>query len=98
VAALPGSENQATTWLAEPGDEESSMHKVILYTRQGCHLCEDAKQLLERHGLEPVLIDIDSDPALTERYNECVPVVVIDGRERFRGRVNEVLLRRVIRP
>jgi len=72
------------------------MHDVILYTRQGCHLCEEAKQLLERYGLSPTLIDIDSEPELTERYNECVPVVVIDGRERFRGRINELLLRRII--
>jgi glutaredoxin len=73
------------------------MHDVILYSRQGCHLCEEAKQLLERYGLEPLLIDIDAHPELAERYNECVPVVVIDGRERFRGRVNEVLLRRVLK-
>jgi len=73
------------------------MHEVLLYTRSGCHLCDDAKEVLERHGLAPRLIDIDADPQLQQRYNECVPVVVIDGVERFRGRVNEVLLRRVIR-
>mgnify|MGYP002626166057 CR=1 FL=1 len=42
-------------------------------------------------------IDVDADPALRERYNECVPVVHIDGRERFRGKINEVLLRRLLR-
>jgi hypothetical protein len=42
-------------------------------------------------------IDIDSDPELRSKYTECVPVVVIDGRERFRGRVDEVLLRRLLR-
>jgi glutaredoxin len=70
--------------------------RVTLYTRAGCHLCEDVERLLARHGLKPELIDIDADPALRERYNTCVPVVVIDGRERFRGRVNEVLLRRIL--
>lgn len=69
---------------------------VILYTRVGCHLCEDAKAILLRHGLAPAEVDIDQDPALRARYNECVPVVVIDGVERFRGRVNEVLLRRLL--
>lgn len=69
---------------------------VTLYTRRGCHLCDDAKELLEKHGLSPVEVDIDADSELRQRYNECVPVVVIDGRERFRGRVNEVLLRRLL--
>jgi glutaredoxin len=71
-------------------------HHVTIYTRAGCHLCDDARELLERNGLTPELIDIDADPALCERYTTCVPVVIIDGKERFRGRVNEVLLRRLL--
>jgi hypothetical protein len=59
-------------------------------------LCEDAERVLREHGLEPVLVDIDADPALRERFTECVPVVEIDGRERFRGRVEPVLLRRLL--
>lgn len=69
---------------------------VILYTRVGCHLCDDAKALLLRHGLSPAEIDVDQDPALRARYDQCVPVVVIDGVERFRGKVNAVLLRRLV--
>ena len=72
------------------------MPSVTLYTRQGSHLCDDAQALLLRHGLHPQLVDIDADSALRERYNECVPVVEINGRERFRGRINEVLLMRVL--
>jgi glutaredoxin len=72
------------------------MPPVLLYTRPGCHLCEEAEALLRKHGLEPQLVDIDADPQLRERYTTCVPVVVIDGKERFRGRVNEVLLRRLL--
>jgi len=52
--------------------------------------------VLARHGLSPRLVDIDADAELRQRYNECVPVVEIDGKERFRGRVNEVLLRRLV--
>jgi glutaredoxin len=70
--------------------------EVILYTRALCHLCDDARDVLVRHGLKPQSVDIDADPTLRERYTECVPVVVIDGRERFRGRVDEVLLRRLL--
>ncbi len=69
---------------------------VILYTRPGCHLCEDAEKLLRRYGLIPKLVDIDTDPELTNRYNLTIPVVEIDGKERFRGVVNEVLLRRLL--
>jgi glutaredoxin len=70
--------------------------QVVLYTRAGCHLCDDALAVLRRHGLSPRLVDIDAEPGLRERYNECVPVVEIDGKERFRGRVNEILLSRLL--
>jgi glutaredoxin len=70
--------------------------EVIVYTRNGCHLCDQAQTLLEQHGLRPTLVDVDADPALRERYNTCVPVVVIDGKERFRGRVDPRLLRRLL--
>jgi glutaredoxin len=73
-----------------------TMPEVVLYTRQGCHLCEVAADVLRRHQLTFEAIDIDGQPELRERYNECVPVVVIDGRERFRGRVDELLLRRIL--
>ena len=73
-------------------------HDVIVYTRTGCHLCDDAVALLERYRLRPKLIDIDSDPTLVERFTTCVPVVMINGKIRFRGRVNEVLLKRLLIP
>jgi glutaredoxin len=70
---------------------------VVIYTRNGCHLCEDAEALLKAQGLVPTLIDVDADEALRERFNECVPVVEIDGKIRFRGRVDPVLLKRLLR-
>ena len=70
---------------------------VVIYTRNGCHLCEDAEALLNAQGIAPTLIDIDADEALRERFNECVPVVEIDGKIRFRGRVDPVLLKRLLR-
>lgn len=68
-----------------------------LYTRQGCHLCDVAEAVLVKHGVTVERVDIDADPELRERYDRCVPVVEIDGRERFRGRVDERLLRRLLR-
>jgi glutaredoxin len=84
----------AKTTASMPTRQPST--SVILYTRQGCHLCDEAASVLARHDLAFEPIDVDQDPALRERYNECVPVVVIDGKERFRGRVDELLLRRLL--
>ena len=70
--------------------------EVVLYTREGCHLCDDAERTLIEHGLRPTKVDIDDDPALRERFDSCVPVVEIDGRIRFRGQVNRKLLRRLL--
>jgi glutaredoxin len=70
---------------------------VILYTRTGCHLCDDALAILNDHGLRPTILDIDADESLREQFNTCVPVVEIDGRVRFRGKVDPVLLRRLLK-
>ncbi len=69
---------------------------VVLYTRHGCHLCDEALSLLMRFGYRPTIVDIDKDAGHLARFNECVPVVEIDGRIRFRGRVSETLLRRLV--
>ena len=65
----------------------------ILYGRAWCHLCEDMRAGLEpiaaRHGLGVEWIDIDEDPALEAHYNELVPVLVLDGVELCRYRLDE---------
>src|SRR6266699_1585567 len=74
---------------------------VVFFARQGCHLCEDAWTLLQaeqrRHRFTLSLIDVDSDPELVKAYGTCVPVVMVNGRVRFRGRINEALWRRLLR-
>jgi glutaredoxin len=60
-------------------------------------LCDDAKAVLQAHGLTIEEVDIDADPELRAKYNDHVPVVFIDGKERFRGRIDELLLRRLLR-
>ena len=61
---------------------------VVLYTRQGCHLCEEALLLLRLHKKAYHLmieeIDIDSDPALAAAYGEMVPVIAL-GKAPSRG-------------
>jgi glutaredoxin len=72
-----------------------------MYSRASCHLCDEAWVLLEQACAQNHFtlerIDVDTDAELVERYGSEVPVVVIDGKERFRGRVNAVLLKRVFR-
>jgi glutaredoxin len=70
---------------------------AVLYTRSGCHLCDEAEASLRKYGFEIERVDIVASPELKERYGRCVPVVVIDGHERFRGRVDPRLLRRLVR-
>ena len=78
-------------------DSQQSSPRVVLYTRQGCHLCDKARQVLEHHGFTPLCVDIDTQPDLRAQFGECVPVVEIDGQIRFRGSVEPVLLRRLLR-
>jgi glutaredoxin len=64
---------------------------VTLYTRAGCHLCDDAKDVLaaaqRRAAFDYEERDIDADPELCRLYNEEVPVIAIDGRKAFKYRV-----------
>lgn len=71
----------------------------VVYTREGCHLCDEAVELLRSYSawLPPIReIDIDADPNLQQRFNTEVPVVEFDGKIRFKGHVSELLLRRLI--
>jgi glutaredoxin len=89
--------DHGTAW--RPSQSGIRFRQVQLYTRAGCHLCDDAAALLEQHRRwlpRVVQIDVDTEPRLTELYGNCVPVIVCDGKVRFRGRVSAVLLRRLI--
>jgi glutaredoxin len=75
---------------------KNEAHRIVLYSRNGCHLCDKAESLLASHGIRSEKIDIDTDPKLIEQFTTCVPVVEIDGKIRFRGRVDPMLLRRIL--
>jgi glutaredoxin len=72
------------------------MMQVIVYSRPGCHLCDEAIQLLAGYGLRAHEVNIDENPDLRSQYNTCVPVVEMDGKVRFRGHVDPVLLERLL--
>jgi len=48
---------------------------LTLYTRAGCHLCEQAAAMLEHAGIRYRPVDIDADPVLEERYGLRIPVL-----------------------
>ena len=62
------------------------MH-VVLYSRPGCHLCDEARAVLEAERLRTPFdldeVDIETDDELVKEYGIRIPVVTIDGAERF---------------
>ncbi len=59
-------------------------------------MCDDAEQVLSEHGLQAKKVDIDTDESLRKQFDTYVPVVEIDGKVRFRGRVDPLLLKRLL--
>jgi glutaredoxin len=79
----------------------SSKVQVIIYSRPGCHLCEEAKQAisaaecLDQYTLDE--INIESDPDLLKRYQYDIPVITINGVEAFRHRLTSEAFREKLR-
>ena len=73
---------------------------VTLYGRPGCHLCDVAREALERVRADTPFelreIDIEADDHLHARYLERIPVVALDGEELFQYFVDEEALRRTL--
>ncbi len=69
---------------------------ITLYTRAGCHLCEDAEALLRRLGYDVTPVDVDADPELQARYGEEVPVLTVDGRVVLSGNIREPAVRKAL--
>ena len=63
------------------------MAAVVFVTRKGCHLCDDALNLLRELGVEPQLADVDADDRLFQLYDWRVPVVLVDGVPVAEGRI-----------
>ena len=66
--------------------------QVIVYSRPGCHLCDEAKLAIQSAGCDDRFtleeINIESDRELLRKYQYDIPVVTIDGQEAFRHRVD----------
>jgi glutaredoxin len=73
---------------------------VTLYGKPGCHLCDDARAIVERvraeHPFELREVDVSLDPGLHREYGERIPVLELDGEELFEFHVDgPALARRV---
>jgi glutaredoxin len=74
--------------------------RVVLYTKPGCHLCEDARRVVEKVcaelGESFDVVDITARPdadTLTRTYGEEIPVTFVDGRQHDFWRVDPGRLR-----
>ncbi|MCR9200649.1 MAG: glutaredoxin family protein [Planctomycetaceae bacterium] len=73
--------------------------RVTFYTRPGCCLCDEAMELLTsyRQDLPEIeTVNIEDDQELTERFGESIPVIELDGRVMFQGRISAALLDRTM--
>ncbi len=71
--------------------------RVTFYSRPGCHLCDEARLVVERVcadlGESYVEVSIDDDPELQQRFGEEIPVTFVDNRQHDFWRVDEKRLR-----
>ena len=76
------------------------MIAVTLYSRPGCHLCDDMKAVVQRVGQEmPIaieIVDISTDPELDAQYGLEIPVLLVNGKKAAKYRVSEAELIRIL--
>lgn len=74
------------------------MITIEIMTRKDCSLCDEAKAVIEQviadFPAEIKMTDIESDPELLERYQEKIPVVLINGEQSFITKVHPITLRK----
>lgn len=77
------------------------MTNVVLYSKPGCHLCDEAKTAIQASGCDGQFtleeVNIETDPDLLRRYRYEIPVVTFAGVETFRHRVNSEEFREALR-
>ena len=81
---------------SDRGPGPDGVHRVVLYTRPGCHLCDVAREtvlaLRQRLGFAFEEVDIEADEELELEYGIRIPVVEVDGEEAFEVTVDPVQL------
>lgn len=73
---------------------------VIIYSKPGCHLCEEAKGRIRAAGcsdwFELEEVNIESDPEMMRLYGTEIPVIIINGKEAFRHRLTSAEFRKAL--
>ena len=72
------------------------MRRLVLVTRKGCHLCDDALGHLRALGHEPELRDVDADDELFRLYDWRVPVLLLDGSVLAEGLITRPQLEKLL--
>ena len=70
--------------------------RLVLVTRHGCHLCDQALELLRSLGQDPLLADVDSDDRLHDLYDWRVPVVLSGERVVAEGNITREQLEKAL--
>ena len=70
--------------------------RLVLVTRQGCPICDEALALLLSLGHEPELADVDADDRLHDLYDWRVPVVLLDDRVVAEGKITRPQLEKAV--
>jgi glutaredoxin len=75
--------------------------RIEIYSRVGCHLCDDAKAVVDQfrmaYPMELQMINVEDNPEFENRHGADIPVVFINGREAFRHRVDRSELERKLK-
>lgn len=76
--------------------------RVVLLVREGCHLCDDAREVVAtvcgERGVAWRETDVDADPALLAQFSEYVPVLLVDGVQQAFWRIPPARLARALEP
>jgi glutaredoxin len=94
-------EDESMPWFRGWAARSDGRAHVVLFTRQGCRLCEDAWEILEslrpRYAFTLEAVDVDGDASLAATHGERVPVIAVNGVIRLWGRISAALLERALR-
>ena len=75
--------------------------QIEIYSRPGCHLCDEAKEIVDRVRLripfEIRIINVETDPELETTFGQQIPVVFINGNKAFKYHVDEAELEKKVR-
>ena len=99
LRSQPQAADHESDRLNESITRRRQFDSVRFYSKSNCPLCDEAMDILDKYSdamPEIEFVDIAGDQLLEQQHGECIPVIEIDGRVRFRGRVDPVLLQRLI--